>query len=256
MFRKGTPSDRGAMTHTSESPAAPARLAAGRPAGTIEAGVGRAGALAGLAGVIFYVIGVLLPGSAPRPDAATSVVVAFFVHHRSALLTGFALQLIALVFLLWFLGHLRALVAAVDGPAATTMTAGWVVLVTIVGISTLPAMALIWRGAAATSPDLVRLAYDMQTLGTYAVASTAAIVSVLFPSIVIWHNRILPRWLAVLGAAEVAANVAELAGLPARHGALAGGYADGAGQILWVLWVAAASVCMMLRNPASPKLAP
>jgi hypothetical protein len=146
--------------------------------------------------------------------------------------------------------RLRALVANDDGPAASTMTAGWVVLVTMVGASMLPAMAIIWRGGPAAGPGLVRLAYDMQTIGSYAGSAAAGIVSVLFPSIVIWRSRILPRWLAVLGAVEAAANLVELAGLSARHGVFAGGYADGAGQILWVLWVAAASLSMTFRHHA------
>jgi hypothetical protein len=71
--------------------------------------------------------------------------------------------------------------------------------------------------------------------------------------VVILRYKILPWWLAVLGAAEVAANVAELAGLFSRHGALAGGFADGIGQILWVIWVAAVSVSMAWRCRASAK---
>jgi hypothetical protein len=212
--------------------------------------VSRLAALTGLAGVVFYAIGVFLPGSAPKPDATTAQVVGFFVRHRSPLLTGFALQLIALALLLCFLGQLSSVIASAGGtaaPAVTTMTAGWVILITIVAVSTLPAMAVVWGGAASSSSDLVRAAYDMQTLGTYAVSSTAAMVSIAAPSIIIWRRRILPTWLAVLGGAEVVANVVELVGLSYQHGTLAGGYADGIGLILWVIWVGAASGCIALR---------
>src|SRR5262249_27457436 len=65
-------------------------------------GARRAGALAGLVGVILYTAGVLLPGDAPAPSAATSQVVTYFVDQRGLLLAGFALQLIALAFLLAF----------------------------------------------------------------------------------------------------------------------------------------------------------
>jgi hypothetical protein len=207
-------------------------------------------ALTGLAGVAFYLSGVFLPGRAPKPDAATPEVVAYLVHHRSTLLTGFALQLVALALLLCFLGQLGTLIASAGGagrPAASTMTAGWVVLISIVAMSMLPATAIVWRGAASTSADLVRLAYDMQTLGSYAVSATAAMVSVAAPSIIIWRSRVLPRWIAVLGAAAVAANAVELLGLSSRSGSLAGGYIDGAGLLLWAVWVAAASGCLALR---------
>jgi hypothetical protein len=208
--------------------------------------------------VVLYLIGVLLPGRAPTPDAPTPQVVAFFVHQRGPLLTGFALQLIALALLLCFLGQLRTLFASAGGagtPAASTMTAAWVVLMTIAAVSVLPATTIVWRGAADTSADLVRLAYDMQTVGTYAVSATAAMVSVAAPSIIIWQSRILPGWIAVLGGAEVAVNAAELVGLSSRHGSLAGGYTDGVGLILWVLWVAAASGCLALRLRADKQAA-
>jgi hypothetical protein len=197
--------------------------------------------------VVVYAVGVLLPGSAPEPDAPTSQVVTFFVDNRSLLLAGFALQLIALLFLLWFLGQLHSLVGSTGGngvPAAMTMSAAWVMLMTMAALAILPSMAIIWRGADQTNPDLVRLAFDVQTIGTYPLSATVAMLSVAVPSLVLWRRRLLPGWLAILGAVEVAANVVELAGLFARDGALAGGYAAGIGEIAWVLWVAAASVCM------------
>jgi hypothetical protein len=246
------------LSDVSDPPSATPSPPPERPPDHLPAGLSTVAALTGLAGVAIYAIGVFLPGSAPKPDTATAQVVAFFVHHRGSLLTGFALQLIALALLLCFLGQLRTLIASAGGagaPAASTMSAGWVVLMTVVAVSTVPAMAVVWRGAADISSDLVRLAYDMQTLGTYAVSATAAMVSVAAPSIIIWRQRILPRWIAVLGFAEVAANVVELGGLSSRHGTLAGGYADGVGLILWVLWVGVASGGMALRLRANRRIA-
>lgn len=207
--------------------------------------------LTGLIGAVLYLVGALIPGNAPKPDAGVHQVVTYFVSQRASLLTGFALQLIALALLLWFLGYLRTVVsfagvAAV--PAATTMTAAWVVLMTIVAVATLPALALVWSGSAGANPDLAHLAYEMEALGTYALASTAALVSVAAPSIIIWRYRVLPRWLALVGVAAVVANMAELVGLSSRHGAFAAGYADGIGELLWLLWVAAASVCTALGS--------
>jgi hypothetical protein len=59
---------------------------------------------------------------------------------------------------------------------------------------------------------------------------------------VIWRTRVLPRWLAGLAVIEAAINVAELAGLAAAKGTDAGGYAAGAGPVLWVAWAAALAV--------------
>jgi hypothetical protein len=72
----------------------------------------------------------------------------------------------------------------------------------------------------------------------YALSAPAAAASVLAPSAIIWRTRVLPRWLAVLGLAEVAVNVIELAGLMTARGGDAAGYAAGIGPLLWTLWAA------------------
>ena len=220
-----------------------------RPAG--RAGLGRAGALTGLAGAALYLAGALLPGSAPKPDAATSQPIAFFAARHGSLLTGFSLELIALALLLCFLGYLHTVIAHADHPSssalATSMVAAWVTTVAIAAAGTLPAIAIIWRGTPSADPGLARFAYDIQTLATCAITSTAALVSIGAPSVVIWRTGVLPRWLSVLGAAEIAVNIAELSSLSSRHGAFAGGYAFGAGPLLWIVWFAAASACMTLR---------
>jgi hypothetical protein len=234
--------------------AAPLRNAdPGQPAD--RGGLSRAGALTGLAGAALYVAGALVPGSAPQPDATASQVIAFFADKRDSLLAGFSLELVGLGLLLCFLGYLRAVIAGAhpSGSAlATSMVAAWVATVAIVAAGTLPAIAIIWGGAPAADPVVARFAYDVQTLATYAITSTAALVSVGAPSVVIWRTGVLPRWLAVLGAAEIAVNVAELAGLSGRHGGLAGGYAFGVGPLLWIVWFAATSACMALKRRAQP----
>jgi hypothetical protein len=201
--------------------------------------------LSGLAGALLYVVGALLPGSPPKPAVAPSLVVAYFVDHRDALLAGFLLELIAMALLICFLGQIRSLIAASGAvPASTAMTAAWIVLMTTVLAGTLPAVALLWQGPLRGDPELVRMAYDVEILATYAASSTAAFLSIGAPSLVIWRSRILPRWLAVFGVVAMVANVVELAGLEFRTGALAGGQADGIGALLWALWVVVASVCM------------
>lgn len=213
-------------------------------------GVSRIGALTGLAGIACYIVGFLLPGSAPKPDAVTGQIVAYFTDHRGAILLGFALETIALALLLCFLGELRTAIAGTGGPGvplASAMAAAWVVLLTILAAALLPAIALVWRGGTSGDPGLVRLAYDMETLGTYAVTAMVALVAVGAPSLVIWRTGVLPRWLAVLGLVEVGVNVLELIGLSSRHGVLTGGYVAGVGPLVWSLWVVAASVCLARR---------
>jgi hypothetical protein len=240
-------SDHPAPDSTARSPGAHPQRPADR------AGLSRVGALSGLAGAALYVVGALLPGSAPKPDAATSQVIAFFAARQGALLTGFSLELLALGLLLCFLGYFHAVIASAHPSSsvlATSMVAAWVATVAIVAAGTLPAIAIIWRGAPSADPGLARFAYDIQTLATYAATSTAALVSIGAPCVVIWRTGVLPRWLSLLGAAEIAVNLAELSGLSSRHGAFAGGYAFGVGPLLWIVWFAAASACMALKAHA------
>jgi hypothetical protein len=219
-----------------------------------RAGLSRAGALTGLAGAALYAAGALLPGSAPKPDAATSQLIAFFAARQGSLLTGSSLELIAIGLLFCFLGYLHTVIAGArrrsSSALATSMVAAWVATVAIAAAGTLPALAIIWRGTPSADPALARFAYDIQTLATYAITSTTALVSIGAPCVVIWRTGVLPRWLSVLGAAEIAVNVAELSGLSSRHGAFAGGYAFGVGPLLWIVWFAAASACMTLKTHA------
>jgi hypothetical protein len=173
-------------------------------------------------------------------------VAAFLLDNRSSLLTGLALELIAVGLLIWFLGYLYIVIADARtgiGPAVS-MVAAVVITITIVMAGTIPVMAIAWRGAPLPSLDLIRIAYDVQTISGYAATSTVAAVSIALPSVVIWRTHVLPRWLCVLGAIEVAVNIVELIGLASRSGSLAGGYAGGIGPLLWVGWFAAASICM------------
>jgi hypothetical protein len=206
--------------------------------------------LTGLAGAVAYVIGAVLPGSAPKPDASVAAIDTFFTGARGLLLTGVAIELVGVALLIVFVGCLyRLMVSAGDAYHgwAATMLVAFTSTVTVVAAGTVPAIAVIWRGAPLPSTDLVRLVYDVETLSTYAVTSTVAALSVAAPAVVIWRSGILPRWLCVFAAVEIVVNVVELIGLASRRGFDTGGYAGGVGALLWVAWFAAASICLARR---------
>ena len=116
---------------------------------------------------------------------------------------------------------------------------------------------IVWRGADSVDPGLVRLAFDAQNLSLYAVTATVALLSVLAPCVVIWRTGVLPRWLVALGAVEIAVNLVELAGMASRTGWNAAGFVFGLGPLVWMIWVAALSITMMMRAPAdTPSPAP
>ena len=209
----------------------------------------RLAALTGLAGAVVYVVGVLLPGAPFRnlTRVEGTSIATFFVDKRDALLTGFALQLIAVGLLLWFVGQLYHLLGG-SGPVhpalATTMLAAFVATISIVAAGIVPGIAIIWSGAPGPRPQITRFAYAIMTISGLAATSTVVAVSILAASLIIWRTRALPRWLCVLGAVEIALNALELIGLSSQHGVLAGGYAAGIGPFVYIVWFAAASICV------------
>lgn len=201
----------------------------------------RVGPAAGLAGLVLFAAGSLL-ASLPGPDARVATVIMHLTADRGAVLAGILLMFLALPGLLVFLGYLRSLLAGAEGPSAIlagAAAAAWLLLFAVVGIGLLPLAAVAWRGTAGLPPAVVRLCADIATLSLYALSAPAAAVSVLAPSAIIWRTRVLPRWLALFGLAEVAVNAVELAGLMAARGSDAAGYAAGIGPLLWTLWAVA-----------------
>ncbi len=216
----------------------------------------RTGPIAGLIGLACYTAGALA-AALPGPGVATASVIAHLVNHRGAVLAGTMLMVCALPFLLLFLGSLVTLLAEAEGRPrhlALLSAGAWLMLFAIIAAGMIPAVAVAWRGASSFTPAIVRLAVDASNLSLYPLSAPVAAASVLAPTIVIWRSHLLPRWLVWLALAEVAVNVAELAGLFARSGIDAGGYAAGAGPLLWILW--AAALCTALLAPRAHAAAP
>ena len=66
--------------------------------------------ISGVVGVALFLIGSLLPGGAPRPDASSHDVVSFLVDQRSLILLGSALTLLSIPFFV-FVGSVRSALA-------------------------------------------------------------------------------------------------------------------------------------------------
>jgi hypothetical protein len=210
----------------------------------------RLGAGAGAAGAVVYVVSALTAGSPLKPDASVSKIVAHLSDKRGALLAGVLLAVIGVGLLLWFLSYLRVFLAQLEGgraPLAGVTMASWVTLLVIVVAGATPLTAVIWRGAGGVNPQIASFAFDVSNLSLYSLSAPAATLSVLAPIVVIWRSGALPRWLVVFGSIEIVVNVAELAGLFIRTGSNAAGYVWGVGPFVWVAWVAAVSVAMLVR---------
>ena len=217
----------------------------------------RAGAGAGLAGAVVYVVGAFMGGTPLKPDDPIDKVVNHLSDHRSALLGGVVLTLVGLALFLWFLGYLRALLAGVEGdgaPLATTTVAAWVALFVLVGAGGIPLDVVVWRGADQVDPTLVRLAFDAAE--PFALCRHRYRGAVVGPGAVRRDRPYKgPPAMAARawGCRDRVLNLVEIAGLFSRNGWNTAGYAYGLGPILWVIWVAAVSIAMMLRKPVAPQ---
>lgn len=238
-----------------QQPVATVRRSSGAPGSKPDPGYGRIGPVAGLVGLACYTAG-SLTAALPGPATPARTVIAHLAAGRGSLLAGLALMFLALPFLLVFLGYLGELLARAEGRPwlLTFCSAGALLtLFVIIAAGLIPLAAVAWQGAAATPPGVVRLAIDMANLSQYSLSAPVAAASALAPAIVIWRTRVLPRWLAGLAVIEAAVNVAELAGLAAAKGTDAGGYAAGAGPVLWVVWAAAlAATSLAVKPRAAP----
>ena len=116
--------------------------------------------------------------------------------------------------------------------SATVTARRWVALLVIVIAGSAPLNALVWpRDGSGRPQDRAAGLRHQQPVVVRPRRDTAVLLSVLAPMIVIWRWRALPRWLLVLGAAEIIANIVELGGLFSRTGANAAGYGDGVGSV-------------------------
>ncbi len=223
----------------------------GDAAATNNRSVDVAAAWAGLVGVVLFVIGSLLAGSPPKPDASSAAVASFLVQQRSSLLIGTVLLLLAIPCFGLFVGVLSGTLRDAEGGRGTlsgAATLGWTLMLTVVSVGVLSQTALVWRGANAFDPQLIRFGYDLSTLSLFAVSAMAVALAVGATSAVILRTGVLPRWLVVLGVVEVAVNCVELAGLGSRSGLDAAGYAAGIGPLIWSLWAAATAVTLARRT--------
>src|SRR5580698_4763535 len=132
-------------------------------------GYGRTGPVAGLAGLACYTAG-SLTAALPGPATPTRTVIAHLAASRGSVLAGLALMFLALPFLLVFLGHVVELLARAEGPPwlLTLCSAGaWLTLFVIIAAGLIAVAAVVWHGAAATPPGVVRLVTEMANLSQY-----------------------------------------------------------------------------------------
>jgi hypothetical protein len=158
----------------------------------------RLGPLAGIVAVALFVVGVAVieSGGAPGEDATPGEYLAYYEDDEQRILVGGVIFQLGALFFLWFLGHLRARLAAAEGGVQRlTAIAFGAGLVTATCVLLLPGP----DQAGALSNDEISgdAAIVFNNLGDafFIGAEFAAAVLVVATALVVLATRALPRWL-------------------------------------------------------------
>ena len=161
--------------------------------------------LGGVIFVVLLIIGLVLIGDHPDPDAVDGEIKDYLGDsgmHRNNII-GAYLWVLAGLALLWFLTHLRGVLRTAEGEPGTLSNLGFAAglvftVLLMAGGATIAAVAgaIEFRDAPITETDLVRtlpqMGYAMILLG----GGFAAVVLVLTTSIISLQTGVLPQWLA------------------------------------------------------------
>lgn len=206
--------------------------------------------LGGIIFVILLVIGVILIGDHPDPDAPEQEIVDYLGdgdnHTRNII--GAYLWAVAGIAFLWFLTHLRGVLRAAEGAPGTLSNLGFAsglafTVLLMAGGATIAAVAgaIAFRDAPIMNVDLVRIlpqmGYAMMLLG----GGFAALVLVLTASIITLQTRALPAWLGWLGIIAAVVLLFSVIFLP---------------MIALLIWVLAASIVLLMRREEAATAAP
>jgi hypothetical protein len=213
--------------------------------------------MAGIAGIIFVVIGVIsvfLPGTPPKADEVSKIT-SYFTDKRGSILAANYLTCVAFVFFLLFVSALRTHLGAVDPTglrAGSALLAGGVAAAGLIFAATGVLNGAVFQIASAGDANLNHALYDVAndiflTTGfPFAVFFVGAAVAVRV-------TGALPNWLAPAALALALLNLVVGVGFFAKSGFFAIGGAYGfIVPVATLLWILAASV-VMLRPAATAR---
>ncbi|MFM8304513.1 MAG: hypothetical protein ACKOA9_09480 [Actinomycetota bacterium] len=210
--------------------------------------VRRLGGVAGLGAALLVVVGwFLVPPHPPGPAATAEEVVRWTLDGRRRLLVGSLCIVIGLALMIVFVAALRALCARAEGAPGILATIGWgsvlvALSVVFVGIALAQAQSFVVLDG---DPGVVEALHEARLLLVDLAGAPLAVGLCAF-GLTMWRSRYPARWLG--GLAGVAA-VAQLLGVGAlsRDGFFSpSGGASLAGLAGLTVWVAVASVVLLV----------
>ena len=204
----------------------------------------RRAALGGLGFVVLAIAGNALMGSTPALHGEAAVVAEFYEGEPTRISIGMSLSLISLFFLAFFLGVLRRVLAAAEGPDGWLTPVAWgggmaALALLAAGFALNAVGALRARADEPVSPEAAAVFYDGSMALTGLAATLAMAVLLAATAAVSLRAGALPRWFGVLSA------VLALLGVVTPVSFLL--------FLLFPLWVLVASVLLARRHPAAAR---
>jgi hypothetical protein len=168
------------------------------------------GAAAGVIAMAFVLGSLVIVPAPPHIDASTAKIARFIDDNRSAVLAGQAMGVIGAMFFLWFVSHMRHVLARAEAGAeawSSVVTVSGTMLAAVIVLGSLPMMLLGFMSGQAeglTDASIVRMLWDMTwaTGGVFGVASALFLASMGMAMV---RKELVAPWLgwASLGIAAI-----------------------------------------------------
>ena len=215
----------------------------------------RLDAATGVAAMVLFVVGFLLPGTPPTADDSIEKITSFLVDNRGAILAGNALLALAGAFFLWWLGSLRSYLRAGEGGESRLSAAafgGGLLGVTLTLGGAAVYSGTVFKVAELGNPTLNRALFDAGG-DLFAIAGVGFAVLLGAAACSAARSGALPPWAYWLGTVAAAAQLLSVAAIFASKGFFAtGGAMAFISFFSAVVWVVAVSLLMMQRGGVPP----
>ena len=198
-----------------------------------EAKYAKWGLLGGAVFVILTVVAAFIAGTPPKLSDNNTVIVNYFKDNRDALRIGSYLNGLGGLFFLWFLGSLFGRLRRAEGGA------GRLSGVALTGA--VVALATVFVAAAGKLGSNFRLSTLLFGYSAFALAVFTVSVSV-----VLWSQKVLPKWFGYAGEAVALLWLVGAASVATENDTI--GVIGFIAFLAWAVWILLLSV-MLYRKP-------
>ena len=207
----------------------------------------RYAAWSGLVFIALLIVGLSITPDPPKLDASAQEIAQYYTDEQDGIQASAMVIVGSLFFFVWFLGSLRAALAAAEGGARrlANLVFGSGLLIT----ASIMAAVLFTAGAAFhpddTPAEVTRTLNDLAVL-SFVPATAIFVAFFLASAVVIFRTGALPRWVGWLGLVTAAASVLGIGAMLTDERPFA---ADGAlggllPLVLFMVWFGCASLTL------------